>query len=231
VSLSVSLSVPVLLLSYFPVPVYRCCRCLCSIYGETVLGVGSTSGAGSPTDAGSTWGSGSELGRSLAAAGGYMDAGMGPTSSPFDAAMHTIRSGLGDLPPPRAIDTSLEPAVEDVAARRVYEIMVGLRNNHAAWLGPNDKLTRIKFEGGLASVLGIRMLWEQFSTLHVPAPLLLTNPLPGHRTHAPVRFLVAPQDSKGTSGTYTDRLSTASLLATHGDTLCYRSTFRRAAHA
>jgi hypothetical protein len=61
---------------------------------------------------------------------------------------------------------TIGPAPEDVAASRVYHAMVHQTNNGAAWLGTNSKLTRIKFEGGLASVLGIRMLWTQFGALY-----------------------------------------------------------------
>ena len=43
--------------------------------------------------------------------------------------------------------------------------MVQSENNHAHWLGNNDKLTRIKFEGGLKRILRLKMGWTQFNDL------------------------------------------------------------------
>jgi Ca2+-dependent lipid-binding protein/Ca2+-binding EF-hand superfamily protein len=47
----------------------------------------------------------------------------------------------------------------------VFSAFVQRNNNAARWLGPNSKLTRIKFEGGIESILRLRMEWEQFDAL------------------------------------------------------------------
>lgn len=38
-------------------------------------------------------------------------------------------------------------------------------NNKAQWLGKNEKLTRLKFQGGLEKVLRLKMTWQQFDSL------------------------------------------------------------------
>lgn len=38
-------------------------------------------------------------------------------------------------------------------------------NNKAKWLGKNEKLTRLKFQGGLERVLRLKMTWQQFDCL------------------------------------------------------------------
>jgi Ca2+-binding EF-hand superfamily protein len=60
-------------------------------------------------------------------------------------------------------DGTLHPPSDRVAL--VYHSFVHSENNHARWLGRNDKLTRIKFEGGLHRVLRVRMDWTQLNEL------------------------------------------------------------------
>jgi SAM domain (Sterile alpha motif)/EF-hand domain pair/EF hand len=47
----------------------------------------------------------------------------------------------------------------------LFHEFVGLRNNGAHWLGSNHKLTRLKLEGGLATLLKLELAWEQFDAM------------------------------------------------------------------
>ncbi|CAM9597341.1 unnamed protein product [Chrysoparadoxa australica] len=44
----------------------------------------------------------------------------------------------------------------------LFEAFIGLKNNGARWLGANNKLTRLKLEGGIASLLHLDVPWELF---------------------------------------------------------------------
>ncbi|CAK4724439.1 unnamed protein product [Aphanomyces euteiches] len=47
----------------------------------------------------------------------------------------------------------------------VFSEFCSLKNNGAQWLNENEKLSRLKFQGGLQAILGIRMSWHQFDLL------------------------------------------------------------------
>ena len=47
----------------------------------------------------------------------------------------------------------------------VFNALVYRQNNDASFLGKNDKLTRMKFHGGLEAVLRLKMSWPQFDAL------------------------------------------------------------------
>ncbi|CAM9326082.1 unnamed protein product, partial [Phaeothamnion confervicola] len=47
----------------------------------------------------------------------------------------------------------------------LFREFIGLQNNGARWLGRNSKLTRLKLEGGMATILRLEMAWEQFDRL------------------------------------------------------------------
>ena len=47
----------------------------------------------------------------------------------------------------------------------LFRAFVDCENNKAKWLGKNEKLTRLKFQGGVARVLRLKMAWQQFDSL------------------------------------------------------------------
>ena len=47
----------------------------------------------------------------------------------------------------------------------IFRAFVRAQNNKARWLGSNNKLTRIKFHGGMERVLRLRMNWQQFDAM------------------------------------------------------------------
>ena len=47
----------------------------------------------------------------------------------------------------------------------IFRAFVNAQNNKAKWLGKNEKLTRLKFQGGIERVLRLKMTWQQFDTL------------------------------------------------------------------
>jgi Ca2+-binding EF-hand superfamily protein len=47
----------------------------------------------------------------------------------------------------------------------IFSAFINQRNNDARWLGPNSKLTRLKFHGGFESVLRLKIHWPQFDAL------------------------------------------------------------------
>ena len=47
----------------------------------------------------------------------------------------------------------------------VFRAFVKAQNNKAHWLGSNEKLTRLKFHGGMERVLRLRMSWQQFDAM------------------------------------------------------------------
>ena len=47
----------------------------------------------------------------------------------------------------------------------IFDALVGQQNNNARWLGNNSKLTRLKFYGGLSTLLKLQVEWPQFDTL------------------------------------------------------------------
>jgi hypothetical protein len=46
--------------------------------------------------------------------------------------------------------------------RLVFDAFVNLQNNGAKWIGNTNKLSRLKFQGGLVSLLSIQVSWHQF---------------------------------------------------------------------
>jgi len=47
----------------------------------------------------------------------------------------------------------------------IFDALVDQRNNNARWLGSNSKLTRLKFYGGLSTLLKLQVEWPQFDML------------------------------------------------------------------
>lgn len=47
----------------------------------------------------------------------------------------------------------------------VFRAFVKAQNNKARWLGSNNKLTRLKFHGGMERVLRLKMNWAQFDAM------------------------------------------------------------------
>ena len=47
----------------------------------------------------------------------------------------------------------------------MFHAFTDASNNKAKWLGKNEKLTRLKFQGGLERVLRLKMTWQQFDSL------------------------------------------------------------------
>jgi EF-hand domain pair/EF hand len=58
-----------------------------------------------------------------------------------------------------------DTAVPQCRMTMLFHEFVGLRNNGAHWLGSNHKLTRLKLEGGLATLLKLELAWEQFDAM------------------------------------------------------------------
>jgi Ca2+-binding EF-hand superfamily protein len=86
----------------------------------------------------------------------------------------TMRGGTkgamdDDLPPP--VYTEIEgDEVEDMVppisrSQLIFSALINQKNNDAHWLGPNSKLTRLKFYGGFESVLRLKISWPQFDAL------------------------------------------------------------------
>ena len=47
----------------------------------------------------------------------------------------------------------------------IFKAFVKAQNNKARWLGSNEKLTRLKFHGGMERVLRLKMNWQQFDAM------------------------------------------------------------------
>lgn len=47
----------------------------------------------------------------------------------------------------------------------IYQEFVNQKNNDARWLGPNEKLTRLKLHGGIETLLKLKLDWTQFDAL------------------------------------------------------------------
>jgi hypothetical protein len=47
----------------------------------------------------------------------------------------------------------------------IYNALIDQQNNDARWLGSNSKLTRLKLEGGITSLLKLKLDWSQFDSL------------------------------------------------------------------
>jgi hypothetical protein len=85
--------------------------------------------------------------------------GLAPSSPPNNAKLRSlIYSGAGDLP---YADELPEPDRMTL----VFNALVGQQNNNAAWLGKNQKLTRMKLYGGFESLLRLKVDWTQFDAL------------------------------------------------------------------
>eukprot|EP01041_Mallomonas_annulata_P002120 gene2120-4143_t len=74
------------------------------------------------------------------------------------------------MPPPEYEETEYDiadnhPSHNKERIALIYDAFVSLHNNGAGWLGNNEKLTRMKFQGGLESILRLQMRWEQFDML------------------------------------------------------------------
>ena len=61
------------------------------------------------------------------------------------------------------ISSSIPPPTDRVTA--IFKAFVRAQNNKARWLGSNDKLTRLKFHGGMERVLRLKMNWQQFDAM------------------------------------------------------------------
>jgi len=58
-----------------------------------------------------------------------------------------------------------EEVLTENRTQLIYDALVDQRNNNARWLGSNSKLTRLKFYGGLSTLLKLQVEWPQFDTL------------------------------------------------------------------
>jgi Ca2+-binding EF-hand superfamily protein len=73
--------------------------------------------------------------------------------------------------PPITFDTTVKTIEIDEGSQRfnrsllVFNALVNRQNNDASFLGKNDKLTRMKFHGGIEAVLKLKMSWPQFDAL------------------------------------------------------------------
>jgi Ca2+-binding EF-hand superfamily protein len=47
----------------------------------------------------------------------------------------------------------------------IFTAFIDQRNNGASWVGANSKLTRLKFSGGIESLLRLKLSWAQFDAL------------------------------------------------------------------
>ena len=68
----------------------------------------------------------------------------------------------------KALLTSYDPnnpPFETNRMKLIFKSFIDQTNNHANWLGPNGKLTRLKLEGGIENILKLRLAWEQFDML------------------------------------------------------------------
>jgi hypothetical protein len=68
----------------------------------------------------------------------------------------------------KALLASYDPAnppFETGRMKLIFNSFIAQTNNHANWLGPNQKLTRLKLEGGIENILKLRLSWEQFDML------------------------------------------------------------------
>ena len=59
--------------------------------------------------------------------------------------------------------SSIPPPIDRVTV--IFKAFVRAQNNKARWLGSNDKLTRLKFHGGMERVLRLKMNWQQFDAM------------------------------------------------------------------
>lgn len=80
-------------------------------------------------------------------------------------AMQQADSDLGSDPWEEEVKAHLG-SEEERGLELVYRSLVGLKNNGARWLGPNDRLTRLKLLGGIRKLLRLDLSWEQFDNLY-----------------------------------------------------------------
>lgn len=62
-------------------------------------------------------------------------------------------------------DLSMPPHYETDRMKLIYRAFIDQTNNRAHWLGNNQKLTRLKLEGGIENLLKLKLSWEQFDML------------------------------------------------------------------
>jgi Ca2+-binding EF-hand superfamily protein len=63
-------------------------------------------------------------------------------------------------------DSQLQAMVPPISrSQLIFSALINQKNNDARWLGPNSKLTRLKFYGGFESVLRLKISWPQFDAL------------------------------------------------------------------
>lgn len=64
------------------------------------------------------------------------------------------------------IDSQMQTLIPPISrSQLIFSAFINQRNNDARWLGPNSKLTRLKFHGGFESVLRLKIHWPQFDAL------------------------------------------------------------------
>jgi Ca2+-dependent lipid-binding protein len=78
----------------------------------------------------------------------------------------------------------------------LFHAFIHQQNNQAhQWLGSNDKLTRLKFYGGLESILKLRLSWSQFDILWTKLDRFRTGDLDLHEFEA--KFSKLEEESYG----------------------------------
>jgi hypothetical protein len=73
--------------------------------------------------------------------------------------------GLSHSRQTRPLQPQKQPTEAQVRVNVIFRAFVDAQNNKAKWLGKNEKLTRLKFQGGIERVLRLKMTWQQFDTL------------------------------------------------------------------
>ena len=73
--------------------------------------------------------------------------------------------GLSNGRQTRQLQTQKQPTRAQDRVNVIFRAFVDAQNNKAKWLGKNEKLTRLKFQGGIERVLRLKMTWQQFDCL------------------------------------------------------------------
>lgn len=96
---------------------------------------------------------------------------LGPPPEYDDPVARQNPKSVASIPPISFDTTQLKTVEIEENSKRfdrsllVFNALVNRQNNDASFLGKNDKLTRMKFHGGLEAVLKLKMSWPQFDAL------------------------------------------------------------------
>ena len=122
--------------------------------------------AETPMDHGTSLLSPSDLMIDTAASGGNSRVGKSSSNKlPLSSSASPVVSSKRSLLPRKKQPNIFQATPDFDRMELIFKTFIKLQNNGAHWLGANNKLTRLKFLGGIESILKLRMDHAQFDML------------------------------------------------------------------